>query len=81
MGSARRLPELKEVSEDDEDMKERIYIRWEKIRDFDLDVHKTAAKILRMCTDTVQKEFLALNTSTEWNPKKLSVWLKKFYTL
>ena len=81
MGSARRPPELKETSDDDEDRKERIYQRWEKIRDFDLDVRKTAAKISRMCTDTVQKEFLAVKTSVEWDPKELWDWLKRRYTL
>ncbi len=53
MGSARRPSELKKTSDDDEDRKERVYLWWEKIRDFDLDVRKTAAKISRMCTDTV----------------------------
>ena len=38
MGSARRPSELKETSDNDEDRKERIYQRWEKIRDFDLDI-------------------------------------------
>ncbi len=65
MGSARRPPELKKTKDDDEDRKERIHQRWEKIRDLDLDVRKTAAKISRMCIDTVQKEFLAVKTSTE----------------
>ncbi len=65
MGSERRLSELKETKDDDGDRKERIYQRWEKIRNFNLDVRKTAAKISRMCTDTVQKEFLAVKTSTE----------------
>ncbi len=45
MGSARRPPELKETKDDDEDKKKRIYPWWEKIRDFDLNVRKTAAKI------------------------------------
>ena len=69
MGSARRPPELKETSNDDEDRKERIYQRWEKVRDFNLDVRKTAAKISRMCADTAQKEFLAVKTSTRWDPR------------
>ncbi len=81
MGSARRPKELKETSDDDEHKKERIYQRWEKIQDFDLDVRKTAAKISRICTDIVQKEFLTVKTSTEWNPKELWDWLKKRYTL
>ena len=71
MGSARRPPELKEIEDDDEDRKERIYQRWEKIRDFDLDARKTAAKISRMCTNTVKKEFLAGKSSAEWDLKEL----------
>ena len=65
MGSARRPPELKETKDDDEDRKKRIYQWWKKIRDFDLYVRKTAAKISKMYTDTVQKEFLVVKTSTE----------------
>ena len=65
MESPRRLPELHETKDDDEDRKERIYQRWEKIQDFVLGVQKTAAKISRMCADTVQKEFLAVKISTE----------------
>ena len=32
-----------------------------------------------MCTDTVQKEFLAVKNSTKWNSKNLWNWLKKCY--
>lgn len=80
-GSTRRPPELNEKSDDDNDRKEGIYQRWEKIQDFELNVLKTAAKISRMCFDTVQKEFLTVKNSTEWNPKELWDWLKKHYTL
>ena len=65
-GICKRPLELKETSDDDEDKKKRIYLRWKKIQDFDLDIRKTAAKISRMSTDKVQKEFLALKTLTEW---------------
>ncbi len=81
MGSPRRLPELNKTKDDDEDRKKRIYQRWKKIQDFDLDVKKTAAKISRMYADKVQKEFLAAKTSTEWDPKELWDWLKRLYTL
>ncbi len=81
MRSARRPTELKETKNDDEDRKERIYQRWKRIWDFNLDVRKTAAKISRICTDTVQKEFLTVKNSTEWDPKKLWDWLKRRYTL
>ena len=65
MGFVRRPPELKETEDDDKDRKERIYQRWKKIRDFDLDPRKTAVKISRMCTDTVKKEFLVVKSSVE----------------
>ena len=71
MGSARRPPELKETKDEDEDRKECIYQRWKKIQGFDLDVRKTAAKISRMCTDIVQKEFLAVKTSTKLDIREL----------
>ncbi len=71
MGSARSPLEFKETKDDDEDRKEHIYQRWKKIQNFDLDIQKTAAKISWMCTNTVQKEFLAVITSTEWDPKEL----------
>ncbi len=71
IGTAKRSPELKETEKNDEDRKERIYQRWEKIQDLDLDVQKTDVKISRMYIDTViQKEFLAVKTSTEWDPKE-----------
>ncbi len=81
IGSARRLPELKEIKDDDEDRKERIYQQWEKIRDFDLDVQKTAVGISRMCNDKVLKEFLVVKTSTEWDPKEIWDRLKRGYIL
>ncbi len=81
MGYGRRPTELKETLDDDEDKKERIHLRWERIQDFNLDVRKTAAMISKMNTDIGQKEFLAVKTSTEWNPKKLWDWFKKRYTL
>ncbi len=58
-GSARPT-ELKEKLEHNKDRNERIYQRWKKIQDFDLNVLKTAAKISRMCSDTAKKEFLAV---------------------
>ncbi len=77
---ARRLPELKETKNNDRDGKERFYPQWEKIRNFDQDVQWTAAKISKICIDTVQKKFLAIKNSTEWDSRKLWDWLKKRYT-
>lgn len=81
MGFARRPPELKATpGDDDEDRKERIYQCWQLIQDFEQDLRQTTSKISRMCTDTVQKEFLAIKPSNEWEPKELWDWLKKRYT-
>ncbi len=80
MGFARRPPELKETSDDDEDRKERIYQRWQLIQDYDQELCKATTKISRMCTDAVQKEFLAIKPPNEWDPKELWDWLKKRYT-
>ena len=60
MGPVRRPPELKETKNNDEDSKEHIYQRSEKIRDFSLDIQKTGKKIWKICTDSVQKIFLLL---------------------
>ena len=60
---------------------ERIWQRSEKIRDFDQDVQKATAKISKICSNTVQKEFLSLQKSTEWKPKELWEWLEERYTL
>ena len=81
MGSSRRLPELKEILDDNEDRKEHINQQQKKIWDFDLDVQKTVTKISRLCIDTVQKKFLVVKTSVEWDPKKLWDRLKRRYTL
>lgn len=48
--SAREPPELSEILDNDKDKKERIYQQWDKIKDFDLDVIKTPAKISKMCS-------------------------------
>ncbi len=64
-GTAMRPPELKSHLDDDEDRKEQIWQRSEKIRDFDQDIQKATAKISKMCSSTIQKEFLSLYKSTE----------------
>lgn len=81
MGFARKPPDLKATSDDDEDRKERIYQRWQLIEDFEQESRKTTTKISRMCTDTVQKEFLAIKPPNEWEPKELWDWLKNRYTI
>ncbi len=79
--TAIRPPELKSKADDDEDRQEWICQRSEKIRDFDQDVQKATAKILKMCSSTVQKEFLSFHKSTEWKPKDLWKWLEIRYTV
>ncbi len=60
---------------------EKIYARDEKIREFQDNARKTVVKIRKMCTDTVQKEFLSVKASKEWIPKDLWERLKIRYTL
>ena len=81
MTSAKRRSELKNTKDNDKDKKERIYQRWKKIRDSDLDLQKTAVKISRMCTDTVKNKFLTIKNSTEWESKNFWDWVKRRYTL
>ena len=35
----------------------------------------------RICTNIVQKEFLAVKASNEWDPRELWDWLTRYYTL
>ncbi len=58
-------PELKPRTDDDEDGPEPIWQKSEKIRDFDQDIQKATAKISKMYSSTVQKEFLSFHKSTE----------------
>lgn len=66
IGSAKRPSELKETLDDNKDRKKRIYQQWKKIRDFDLDICMTAAKILKMYTDIIQK----ISSSEDFNQIK-----------
>ena len=60
---------------------EKIFAREEKICEFQDNARKAVAKIGKMCTDTVQKEFLSVKASREWTPKELWSHLKTRYTL
>lgn len=53
MRFARTLQELKKMENNDKDENECIYQQLEKIRDFNLDIGKTVAKILNMCTNSI----------------------------
>ena len=61
LGTAIPAPALTAKDDDDEERVERIYQRSLKIKDFSDDSRRTVAKIGRMCTETVQKEFLSKN--------------------
>ena len=56
-------PEAK--PDDNEDRMERIYAREEKICEFQDNPREAVAKIRKMCTDTVQKEFFSVKASRE----------------
>ncbi len=60
---------------------EKIYARDKKICEFQDNARKAVAKIGKMCTDTVQKEFLSVKASKEWIPKNFREHLKIRYTL
>lgn len=79
MGSARRPSELKEKLNNNKKRKECIYQGWKKIRNFNLNVFKTTAKISKICNNIIQKEFFTVKNSTKWNSKDLWDWLKKWY--
>ena len=64
-----------------EDQIEEICAREEKIIKFQDNARKTIAKIGKMCTDTVQKEFLLVKASSKWTLKDLWNHLKTRYTL
>ena len=70
-GTAVAPPPLEPKKDDSEDRMEKIYAREEKICEFQDNACKAVAKIEKMCTDTVQKEFLSVKASREWTPKDL----------
>lgn len=80
-GTAVALPPLKAKEDESEDRMEKIYAREEKICEFQDNARKAVAKIGKMCTDTVQKEFLSVKASKDWTPMELWSHLKTRYTL
>ena len=80
-GTAIGPPSLEVKKDDSEDRMEKIYIRQEMIVEFEDNACKAIAKIGKMCTDMVQKEFLSVKTSSKWTPKDLWAHLKIRYTL
>ena len=64
-------PALQSKPDDNEERTERIYRRSLKVKEFSDDSRRTVAKVGLMCTETVQKEVLALRSLTTWTPKDL----------
>ncbi len=60
---------------------EKIFAKEEIIYEFEDNAEKAVAQIGKMCTDTVQKEFLLVKASKERTPKDLWKHLKTRYTL
>ena len=81
LGTAVPPPLLHPKPDDNEERTERIYQRYLKFKEFSDDARCTVAKMGCICTETVQKEFLALKSLTTWNPKDLWEHLKTRYTL
>ena len=59
----------------------KIYDREEKICEFQDNSRKVVVKIGKICTNTVQTEFLSIKASKEWIPKNLWERLKIRYRL
>lgn len=62
-GTAVPPPQLEPKKDDSEDRMEKIFAREEKICEFEDKARKAVAKIGKMCTDAVQKEFLSAKAS------------------
>ena len=58
-------PKLIKILKDEKDGKKCIYYQWEKIENFDLNIFKTATKILRIYSNIIQKEFFDVKISTK----------------
>ena len=80
-GTAVSLLPLKADRDDSEDQMEKIFVREKKICEFQDNARKAVAKIGKMYTDIVQKEFLFVKASREWTSKELWSHLKTRYTL
>ncbi len=65
IATTRRPPGLEKTEKDNKDRKKCIYQRQKNIRDFDLNIQRTSAKISKMCTYTIKKKFLVFKNSTK----------------
>ncbi len=70
-GTAIALLPLMPKENDSKDQIERIYALDEKICKFQDNTRKAIAKIGKMCTKTVQKEFLSVKALRKWTSKEL----------
>ena len=70
-GTAVAPPSFKAKEDDSDDQMEKIYAREEKICEFQDNARKAIAKIGKICTETVQKEFFSVKASRDWTPKDL----------
>ncbi len=59
------IPALMPKGNDSKDRMERFYACYGKIYEFEDNARKAIAKIGKMCTETVQKEFLSVKASRE----------------
>ena len=80
-GTAIPPPPLMPKGDDSKDWIEKIYARDEKICEFQDNARKVIAKIGKMYTEIVQKEFLSIKASRKWIAKELWDHLKTRYTL
>ena len=62
-------PPLKAKEDDSDNQMEKIYAQEEKICEFQDNACKAIAKIGKMCTETVQKEFFSVKASRDCTPK------------
>ena len=69
------------MEDDSEDRMEKIFAQEKKICKLQDNSRKVVTKIGKMCTYTVQKEFLSVKASREWTPKQLWNHLKTWSTL
>lgn len=81
LGLAVAPPALIAKTNNTEERSETVYQRSLKIKDFTDNARRTMAKIGRMCTETVQKEFLSQKDFASWTLKVLWDYLQKRYTL
>ena len=74
-------PTVKAKKNNSEDPMEKIYTQEEKISEFQDNTSKDRAKIKKIHTETIQKNFLSVKASGDWTSKDFSNYLKIGYSL